>query len=317
MIGAGTEAPGVAGEGALRLPRRPRPGDEVVVVAPAGPPDPARVARGVRLLEGLGLRVTVARHVLDRNGFLAGSDADRAADLQQAWCDPSVSAVLCARGGYGSTRLLDLLDWAEMARAEPKTLLGSSDITALHQALALRLGVAGCFGPMPACDVLSDEGGPEPRTFAHLREALFGTPSPVYGEAVLAPGRAVAPIAGGNLSLLAALCGTPYAPRFAGRIALLEDIGEAPYRIDRMITQLFQAGAFDGVAGIALGSWVGCGDPMPVLAERFGGLGVPVIAGLPVGHGSPQLTVWLGSLGVIDTESCSLTSMFLGVAGAG
>ncbi|WP_425465249.1 hypothetical protein [Nonomuraea diastatica] len=113
-------------------------------------------------------------------------------------------------------------------------------------------------------------------------------------------------LSGGNLSLLASMCGTRWQPSFQGKIAFLEDVTEEPYRIDRMLTQLSQAGAFDGVRGIALGSWVDCGDPYPVLRERLAPLGVPVVAGLPVGHGSPQMSVWLGALGVIDTESCSL-----------
>ncbi|MFD0891557.1 LD-carboxypeptidase, partial [Streptosporangium algeriense] len=116
-----------------------------------------------------------------------------------------------------------------------------------------------------------------------------------------------APVTGGNLSLLAALCGTPYELRARGRIVLLEDVTEAPYRIDRMLTQLLMSGALDGAAGFALGSWVRCGDPYPVLRERLAPLGVPVIAGLPVGHGTPQLSVLLGALGAIDAESCSLT----------
>jgi muramoyltetrapeptide carboxypeptidase len=300
----------------LRMPPPLRQGDTVALVAPSGPPDPNRVAAGVRVLEGLGLRVVVGKHVLERDGYLAGTDADRAADLREAWCDPSVAGVICVRGGYGASRLLGLLDWKAMAQVAPKTLLGSSDITALHQALAVRLGVGGCFGPMTACDPIAGEGGPEPRTLAHLTAALFGGQEPIGGDRVLVPGRAEAPLTGGNLSLLAALCGTPFAPRFAGRIALLEDIGEEPYRIDRMLTQLLHAGAFEGVAGIALGSWVDCGDPMPVLAERLVPLGVPVIAGLPVGHGTPQLSVWLGGLGVIDTQSCSLTGLFRRPEGA-
>jgi muramoyltetrapeptide carboxypeptidase len=310
--------------GGARVPRRLRPGDVVAVVAPSGPCDPGRLARGVRVLEGLGLRVVTGRHVLDRAGYLAGGDQARAADLQRAWCDPDVAAVVCARGGYGATRLLDLLDWRAMAAAEPKVLLGSSDITALHQAFAVRLGVATCFGPMPASEILAGPGpvgngdgtcaggGPERRSLDHLRRALFTGPAPVRGDRVLVAGRARAPVAGGNLTLLAALCGTPYAPRFAERIAFLEDVSEAPYRIDRMLTQLLQAGAFAGVAGIALGSWTGCGDVLPVLAERLAPLDVPIIAGLPVGHGSPQLSVWFGMFGVIETESCSLSGLLTG-----
>ncbi|MEV2271766.1 S66 peptidase family protein [Nonomuraea africana] len=279
-----------------------RAGDTVAIVSPSGPANATLLARGVRLLEGLGLKVVLGEHVLDRQGFLAGSDADRAADLQAAWCDPAVSAVFCSRGGYGAARLLDLLDWEAMRAAGPKLLLGSSDVTALHQVFGARLGLPTLHGPMPACDALAD-----PVTWDNLQAALFGQAPPVPGDTVLREGRAEGVLAGGNLSLLASLCGTRHQPSFAGRLVLLEDIAEHPYRIDRMLTQLLQSGAFDGVRGVALGSWVDCGDALPVLAERLLPLDVPVIAGLPVGHDTPQWSVWLGALGVIDTESCSLS----------
>ncbi|GLW23298.1 MULTISPECIES: S66 peptidase family protein [Microbispora] len=301
-------AGGVASVTVPEAPRRLRPGDTVALVAPAGPVDPVRLERGGAVLEELGLRVVHGASVRAREGYLAGPDAARAADLQEAWCDPEVAAVICARGGYGTTRLLGLLDWDAMAAAGPKILLGSSDITALHRAFADRLGLATLFGPMPACATISDPGGPEPVTFAHLRQALFegGTPAPITGDRVVVPGRAEGRLTGGNLALLAALCGTPYAMRGEGRIVLLEDVTEEPYRIDRMVTQLLQAGCLDGAAGIVLGSWVDCGDPLPVLAERLAPLGVPVLAGLPVGHGSPQLSMWLETNVAIVTESCSV-----------
>jgi muramoyltetrapeptide carboxypeptidase len=294
------------------VPRRLRRGDTVALVAPSGPVDPVRLERGRRVLEGLGLQVVLGTRLLDRSGFLAGPDEARAADLGEAWCDPRVSAVVCARGGYGAARLLDLLDWDAMRAAEPKILLGSSDITALHTAFARRLGVATLFGPMPATATLSDPPGPEPQTFAHLRASLFegAAAAPVTGDRVIVPGRAEGPVTGGNLTLLASLCGTPDALRADGAIVLLEDVDEAPYRIDRMLTQLLQAGCFDGVLGFVLGSWVDCGDPLPVLADRLAPLGVPIIAGLLIGHGTPQFSVWLETDGVIDTELCSLSGVF-------
>lgn len=282
-----------------------RPGDTVAIVSPSGPPNAVRLRDGVQALEALGLKVVLGENVLARQalGYLAGSDEARAADLQAAWCDPAVSAVFCSRGGYGAARLLGLLDFDAMRAAGPKTLVGSSDITALHHAFGVELGVATLHGPMPACATFAGE----PATWEHLRAALFGEPLPVRGSKVLAPGRATGVVAGGNVSLLASLCGTRYQPAFAGKIVFLEEIAEEPYRLDRMLTQLLQSGAFDGAAGFALGSWEECGDPYPVLLDRLLPLGVPVLAGLPVGHGSPQLSVWLGALGVIDTESCSLS----------
>ncbi|YCK36822.1 S66 peptidase family protein [Actinomadura sp. ATCC 39365] len=287
-------------------------GDTVAIVMPSGPPSPVLFGRGVERLEALGLKVVAGTHVLDRQDldYLAGQDAARAADLQAAWCDPAVSVVFCGRGGYGAARLLDLLDWDAMRAAGPKVLVGSSDITALHNAFAIELGVPTLHGPMTACDTIAAEQGPEPRSWESLRAALAGESATVRGDRVLVPGRAEGVLTGGNLSLLASMCGTRYQPSFDGKLVLLEDIGEEPYRIDRMLTQLLQAGAFEGVRGIALGSWVDCGDPYPVLADRLVPLGVPVVAGLPVGHGSPQMSVWLGELGAIDTESCSLAGPF-------
>jgi muramoyltetrapeptide carboxypeptidase len=318
---------GGAGDGAGRgaecsrvRPPRLRPGDRVAVVAPSGPVDSVRLEVGCRRLRELGLDVVVGKHTSDHvrlagsggvpEGWhgLAGADADRAADLQDAWCDPGVRAVLCARGGYGATRILDRLDWTALAAAEPTILHGSSDITALHVAFGQRLGVTTSFGPMVA-SLIADG---EPRSLAHLEAGLTGDGARVRGTHAIRGGPpARGMLAGGNLSLLVALLGTPYAPEPAtGAIAFIEDVGEAPYRIDRMLTQLLQAGWFDGVAGVALGTWTGCGDPAEletVFTARLGPLGVPVLAGLPVGHGPTQLTVRLGGVAALDTDAAVLT----------
>jgi muramoyltetrapeptide carboxypeptidase len=283
-------------------------GDRIAVVAPSGPADPDRLDRGCAVLRGLGLEVVVGKHALDRDPagltYLAGADAERAADLQTAWCDPRVAAVFCARGGYGAARVLDHLDWTAMSRAAPKILHGSSDITALHAAFGRRLSVPTSFGPMVA-STLADA---EPEGFAHLREWLFGPGAPVRGTHALRAGRATGTLTGGNLTLLTSLLGTPYAPEPAtGRVVFLEDVDEAPYRIDRMLTQLLQAGWFDGATGIALGTWIGCGDLAAVFADRLTPLGVPVLAGLPVGHGPRQLTVRLGAEVVLDADALLLS----------
>ncbi|MFD0690450.1 S66 peptidase family protein [Actinomadura fibrosa] len=263
---------------------------------------------------------------------LAGSDADRAADLQAAWCDPRVRAVVCARGGYGATRVLDHLDWDALAAATaesaerggaPKILHGSSDITALHAAFAARLGVTTSFGPMPAGRIADlgpilsgnvptsdDPDGAD--TLDGLRAGLFRDgPAAVRGTRALRPGHAEGPLTGGTLTLLTALLGTPYAsPPAAGRIVFLEDVAEAPYRIDRMLVQLLQAGYFDGAAGIALGSWERSGDPAEldsVFTARLGPLGVPVLAGVPAGHGPRQRTLELGAPARLDGDALTLS----------
>ncbi|HEU5029304.1 MAG TPA: LD-carboxypeptidase [Spirillospora sp.] len=322
-------AAGLPGErparGRTRRYRRLRPGDRVAVVAPSGPAEPARLEAGCAALRDLGLDVVVGKHALDRVNLgapgpvrddwhrLAGTDADRAADLQAAWCDPRVRAVVCARGGYGATRVLDHLDWDALAAAAeapggPKVLHGSSDITALHAAFGARLGVTTSFGPMPA-GLIADIGAPDPggdlaATLDGLRAALFGGPVTLPGTHALRPGRAEGPLTGGTLTLITALLGTPYAPPPAkGGIVFLEDVTEAPYRIDRMLVQLLQAGWLDGAAGVALGSWERSGDPAEldaVFTARLGPLGVPVLAGLPAGHGARQGTLELGAPAVLD-----------------
>ncbi|WP_084336647.1 S66 peptidase family protein [Actinomadura oligospora] len=307
---------------------RLRPGDRVAIIAPSGRVDPERLAAGCALLRGLGLDVTVGKHTLDAANLseggpdaghavrddwyrLAGTDADRAADLADAWCDPSVRAVLCARGGYGATRLLDHLDWAALAAAtgpEPKILHGSSDITALHSAFGARFGITTSFGPMVASQIVAgpDDGEDGEGAVAGLRAALFGSGTiEAPGTSVIRDGHAEGLLTGGTLSLLTALLGTPHAPPpAAGRIVLLEDVTEEPYRLDRMLTQLLQSGWLDGAAGIALGSFHDCGDPAEaeaVLAARLAPLGVPVLAGLPAGHGPRQLTLELGAPAVLST----------------
>jgi muramoyltetrapeptide carboxypeptidase len=283
----------------LTRPARLRPGDRVAVVAPSGPVPEERLQAGLDILRGWDLDPVVGRHVLDRHvsfGYLAGSDADRAADLQQAWCDPSVSAVLCARGGYGVQRMVDLLDWDAMRAAGPKAFVGFSDITALHEAFATRMGLATLHGPMAAgVDFVKTSSAQD-----HLRATLFAPQSIRTFSAgrALVPGRASGVTLGGCLALLAADLGTPHArPSAAGGVLLLEDVGEDVYRLDRYLTQLLRAGWFDGVAAVVLCSWEECGPREELAAlflDRLGGLGVPIAADFPMGHCAGALTVPFG-----------------------
>lgn len=343
-------------------PRRLAAGDRVGIVAPAGPVPAGLLAEGVEVLRGWGLEPVLAPHVLDvhPSGYLAGADRARADDLCDAWCDPTLAAVLCARGGYGTQRMADLLDWGAMARAEPKVFVGFSDITVLHEAFATRLGVATLHGPMPGTPTfLADAAGRE-----HLRRTLFtpqealvlraappavpaagaagasamapgaggaaldagaaGADAAVGGAGGAAPGgadaaprgalvagRATGVTMGGCLSLLASDLGTRSGrASAAGGILLLEDTGEEPYRLDRFLTQLLRTGWLDGVAGVALGSWEGCGpyaEVRALLLDRLGPLGVPVLEGLPFGHGLPALTVPLGVAATLDAAAGTLT----------
>ncbi|RAJ91272.1 MULTISPECIES: LD-carboxypeptidase [unclassified Streptomyces] len=298
----------------LIRPARLAPGARVAVVAPSGPVPEDRLQAGLDILRGWDLDPVVAPHVLDvesRFDYLAGADADRAADLQRAWCDPDVDAVLCARGGYGAQRMVDLLDWTAMRAARPKVFVGYSDITALHEAFAVRLGVSTLHGPMvAAADFLKSA-----RAQGHLRATLF-EPETVRvvaapgGGRVLVPGVARGVTLGGCLALLAADLGAPFARRSArGGLLCLEDVGEETYRLDRYLTQLLRAGWFDGVSGVLLGSWAECDDPGldVLLSDRLGGLGVPVLDTFGFGHGDDALTIPFGVTGELDAAAGTLT----------
>ncbi|MFI8519655.1 LD-carboxypeptidase [Streptomyces sp. NPDC085481] len=299
---------------ALTRPPRLRPGDRVAVVAPSGPIPEDRLQAGLDILRGWDLEPVVAPHLLDTHptlGYLAGADRARARDLTEAWCDPSVSAVLCARGGYGAQRMVDLLDWTAIRAARPKVLVGYSDVTALHEAFAVRTGLATLHGPMVAAAAfLKDE-----HTQESLRATLF-EPESVRTLAsatagALVPGRARGVTLGGCVSLLAADLGTPHArPSARGGLLLLEDVGEEPYRLDRILTQLLRSGWLDGVAGIGLGSWEECGpydEVRALLTDRLGTLGVPVVERMGFGHATSAPTVPLGIPGVLDADAGTLT----------
>ncbi|MEU6418513.1 S66 peptidase family protein [Streptomyces spiralis] len=297
----------------LLRPARLAPGARVAVVAPSGPVPEERLQAGLDVLRGWDLEPVVASHVLDRHGtfdYLAGTDADRAADLQRAWCDPEVDAVLCARGGYGVQRMVDLLDWDAMRAAGPKVFVGFSDITALHEAFATRLGLVTLHGPMAAgVDFVKNARAQE-----HLKATLF-EPETVRtiasGGTALVPGRARGVTLGGCLALLAADLGTPSArPAAAGGLLCLEDVGEETYRLDRYLTQLLRAGWVDGVRGVLLGSWKDCDGPDRVralFADRLGGLGVPVAEEFGFGHCEGASTIPFGVAAELDADAGTLT----------
>lgn len=288
-----------------RRPGRLRPGDTVAVVAPAGPLVPEILEKGVSILESWGLSVKLGSCASGRHeefDYLSGTDAERAAELQQAWCDPEVRAVFCGRGGYGAMRLLDLLDWSAMAAAGPKVLVGSSDITALHQTLGPRLDLVTIFGPMTGSKAFTDDDPAQDQ----LRRQLFEPENAIVlsgpDARPLIPGRARGITIGGNLSLVVSGRGVSDVPSPADLprpgIGLLEDVSEEPYRLDHFLTHLRRAGWFERLGGLALGSWKSCGDDpvavRAVLVDRVADLGIPVVEELGFGHCDGQLTIPLG-----------------------
>lgn len=298
----------------LTRPARLRPGAKVAVVAPSGPVPEERLEAGLDILRGWDLDPLVLPHVRDRHpefGYLAGEDRARARDLTEAWCDPSVSAVVCARGGYGAQRMVDLLDWSAIRAAGPKIFVGYSDVTALHEAFAVRAGLSTLHGPMAASQTFLKDA----RTQDSLRATLFEPESVrtlgLDTARTMVPGRARGITLGGCVSLLAADLGTPHArPSAGGGLLLIEDVGEEGYRLDRILTQLLRSGWLEGVKGIALGSWAECGpyeEVRGVLHDRLGGLGVPVVEELGFGHSETALTMPLGVGAVLDADARTLT----------
>jgi muramoyltetrapeptide carboxypeptidase len=284
-----------------------RPGDRVAIVSPAGPANAVRVEHGMELLRSWGLIPELGKHALAQHGYLAGSDADRLADLTAAVRDPGIRAVLATRGGYGAQRILDGVPW-DLLVDDPKLLVGFSDITALHLAVWQAAGLASLYGPGMAWDSerLGAAGLESARSAMMTDAAVTIAVDPAEpGASVVVPGVARGPLLGGNLSLVAASVGAGL-PSLAGAVLLLEEVGEAPYRIDRMLTQLRRSGALDGIVGVALGQLTSCGTVDSVLADRLGDLGVPVLGGLPIGHGPGQLTVPLGTPATLDVGGATL-----------
>lgn len=311
--------------GARKTVRPPalRPGDRVRVVAPAGVPD-ARLARGIQILEGFGLVVEPGAHLYDRYGYLAGTDEDRLADLNAAFRDPGIRGVFAARGGYGTQRIIDGVDLAAVRR-DPRVVVGFSDLTVLSGRLWNAAGLVTFYGPM----VNWTDSRTGPVEIESLRRAIM-TADPIVltsdpaepSAAVTIPGTATGTLLGGNLTMIQASLGTRDLPDLRGAILLFEDTDEAPYSYDRMLTHLIRAGVLRRIAGVAVGQFTnapvtaGQWTAAQAVRDRLGGLGVPVLGGLRIGHGNGQLTVPLGTRATIDTSTGTLT-VRPGVSGGG
>jgi len=290
-----------------------RPGDTVGVVAFAAAVDCAGLERGAAVLSDLGYRVKLSPHVLARIGILAGGDTLRAREITSFFKDPEVKAVFGARGGYGSGRLLPLLDFAGFART-PKIFVGFSDATFLLNALVDHSHMVSFHGPMVATDLAR---GVSPRALAHLQALLSGQRGlKLTAVEAFRPGVAEGPLIGGCLSVIAAMMATPWQPLFDGRILFLEDTGEKAYRIDRMLVQMRQAGVFERVAGVVFGALrpVAESEPEHALIAEFvaaqtAGLKCPVLFGIEAGHGTDNLALPLGLQVRLDTKLRQMTFM--------
>jgi len=308
------------------MPIRPphlEPGATLGVVAPASAaPDPKNVDRAIAALEKLGFRIKLARNSRKRLGFLAGTDRDRAADMTSLFANRKVNGIVCVRGGYGSARLLPLLDFNAIRR-NAKVFVGYSDITSLHSALLVKSDLISFHGPMLNSDFAhADMPASTVQSFLRIlmRAAPVGDIAAGYEGKIeiLRGGTARGQLIGGNLSILCASLGTPWQPPFRGRILFLEDLDEVPYRMDRLLTQLLNAGLLQQVAGVAIGVNKGCEDPQAkkskeyrqtledVFRDRLLPLEIPVVMNLPFGHVPHNATLPVGARVLLDASKGKL-----------
>lgn len=295
---------------ALQVPPLLVRGARVALISPSGPLNgPHELERAVATAESIGWDTYVGPHALSRTGYFAGDDAQRADDLVAALSDDTIDGIWCLRGGYGAARLLPSVQEAVL-RSRPKTLIGFSDITALHAAWQ-RAGLVSYHGPTARAPLSAFSRA------SLVRAVQEGADSGgvANGAQIIRGGTATGRLLGGNLALVASLCGTPWAIDFRDAIVVLEDINEATYRLDRMLTQLRLAGAFDGCRGIAFGHCTDCTDTTAdgqrsveaIVTELAEALQVPTLLGIPVGHIADQWTMPFGAMATLQADARTLS----------
>ncbi|MFN0214987.1 MAG: LD-carboxypeptidase [Saprospiraceae bacterium] len=306
----------------LVKPSRLREGATVALIAPSSPPSQKKMDKGIANLTNFGYKIVEGKSLRAVNGYLAGTDADRLADFHWAFQNPEIEAVWCIRGGYGATRLLPNLDF-DLIRRNPKPLIGYSDVTVLHLAIHQRTGLVTFHGPVAAAEYPEDTlqhlhavliKGVAPYEISTNRLGIESEPSE-YQPFAIRPGQSTGVLTGGNLTMLCCLTGTEFAPEFKNKIVFIEEVGEQPYRLDRMLTHLLQATDLAEAAGIALGVFNDCqakpdspSFSLPdTLRNRLENLGMPIVYGFPFGHVEHQATLPYGISVKLDAEKMSLT----------
>ncbi len=303
-------------------PKRLKAGDTVGVIAPASGLSKESFDKAMQNLESYGLKTKIGKSARGLKGFLAATDKERLDDLHWAFADKEIAGVWCLRGGYGAARLLPMIDY-DLIRKNPKILIGYSDITSLHLAISNNTGLVTFHGPVASSapsdytknHVLNMLMNPSAPYKIELSEFNKAQASNLFKTEIITSGKARGKLIGGNLSLLTALAGTPYALRdLKGKILFMEDVGEQPYRIDRMLTQLRQSVDLAQLSAIALGIFEDCNPKtegtqslMEVLKDRLGDLKIPVIYGLSFGHIRDQFTLPVGIEAELDTASATMT----------
>ena len=298
------------------VPPRLKQGDKVAVVGLAGAVWNTKVISGFKhTLKEMGLTAWLAPSVYCRSGYLSGTDEERLKDLKQALLDPEIKAVFCIRGGWGTARLMEHIDWTWFTE-NPKIIIGFSDITFLINAINHRTGLVSYHGPV-------GNSGWNAFTVDALKKALFETetlklgmtPSQMTKAKISRPGTATGTLIGGNLCVFVSMLGSPYFPDCHGKILVLEEIGEEPYRIDRMLTSLRLAGVFSQISGLILGQFTDCSPASPqqsyslseVLQQHFGTAAFPILSNAPLGHTENKWTLPLGVEATLDADLGTLT----------
>lgn len=299
----------------MLFPSRLKMGDKVGVVAPAGPPKQEELIKGIAFLEELGLKVKLGQHVHSTYGYLAGHDAERLNDFHDMIANPDIQAIIFARGGYGTGRIVYDIDY-DLIKENPKIIWGYSDITYLHTAIRQQTGLVTFHGPMVATDMADDRF--EKKSKDMFRQ-LFEPTTLQYTEqfsplSVLTGGSVTGQLIGGNLSLIVSTLGTPFEIDTIDKMLLIEDIGEQPYQVDSMLNQLQHAGKLEKLAGVIIGDFAKA-DPgskaslslEEVFSHYFGNLGCPVMSGFKIGHCFPHFAVPLGADASLETKNKTLT----------
>jgi len=306
-------------------PPRLQLGDTIGLAVPGSPIDEKELADSIANIEALGFKVYHSNRILAKHGYLAGTDKERADDINELFANNKVKAIVCARGGYGSQRIADMIDY-DLVKKHPKIVMGYSDITSLLYCLHSQTGLVCFHGPV-ATSTFNDY------SLEHLKNILYSPQNEYtmesakdedptkteYNRVVINSGVAVGALVGGNLSVFVSIIGSKYDISLDDKILFIEEVHEEPYRIDRMLTQMLQAGKFDKVKGIAMGVFKGCEekrvDPsfknsltlIDVLKDRLGHLKIPIMYGLSFGHIVNKMTLPFGVKARLDTESQTLT----------
>jgi muramoyltetrapeptide carboxypeptidase len=289
------------------LPPRLKPGDTIGIVAPAGPFDKNIFKDGIQTLTSMGFRIHIPDDLYESDGYLAGSDAHRIEVIHRLFADETIDAIVCAKGGFGSIRLLPLLDFRVIEK-NPKIFMGHSDISALLSAIDAQCGLVTFHGPL----VTTLSTAPEATRQAVIAALTSERALDIKTEKgiTIHSGSTTGRVCGGNLATLCHLLGTPFEPRFTDQILFLEDRGEVPYRLDRMLFQMKLAACFEGLAGLILGDFINCGaleDIIKIFSDLFQDSEIPILAGFESGHGKQNITLPFGVEATLDADSHRLS----------